>query len=230
MRVKLLRAILRFLFSVLTDLRVEGLENVPTSGPHVLATNHPSLFDVALIFALLGSEDLATWAAEKYERHLLFGTLLRLGNTIFIRRGEVDREALDKAVTWLRAGKVFGIAPEGTRNHTGALLHGKTGVAYLARETDALIVPLAIWGTETIAHELPRLRRARLTFRVGVPFHLPPPDPSERSSALRRDADEVMCRIAVLLPPQYRGVYADHPRLKELLEEAVGREASPHPG
>jgi 1-acyl-sn-glycerol-3-phosphate acyltransferase len=53
--------------------------------------------------------------------------------------------------------------------------------------------------------------------RFGKPFRLPPFSRENREEDLRRQTDEVMCRIAALLPPEYRGVYADHPRLHELL-------------
>jgi len=217
MRLRCLRWLVRSLFRLLSDLHIEGMENIPLSGPRLLAVNHLSYFDVALMFAHLGSDDVATWGAEKYERHWLFGTLLRLGKVIFIRRGEVDRGALDAAVDWLRAGKTFGLAPEGTRSRTGALLRAKTGVAYLAYESGAVIIPAAVFGTETIGHALLRLRRPRVTMRIGLAFTLPAPDPKTRTASLRRDVDEVMCRIAALLPSKYWGVYADHPRLKELL-------------
>jgi 1-acyl-sn-glycerol-3-phosphate acyltransferase len=221
MRIRFLRGVIRTLFSLLSDLHVEGLENVPLAGPCILTVNHISYFDIALIFAHLGGDDVATWAAEKYERHWLFGPLLRVGRVIFIQRGEVDRAALDAAVGWLRAGMTFGVAPEGTRSRNATLLRAKTGVAYLAYETHAAIVPIAVFGTETIGRDLLRLRRPHVNMRIGPVYFLPAPDPEARAASLRRDADEVMCRIAALLPSTYRGAYADHPRLKELLSRTA---------
>lgn len=60
-----------------------------------------------------------------------------------------------------------------------------------------------------------------MTVRIGKPFVLPPLDTHDRAASLRQQADEVMCRIAVLLPPEYRGLYADHPLLAALLTEAA---------
>jgi 1-acyl-sn-glycerol-3-phosphate acyltransferase len=68
-----------------------------------------------------------------------------------------------------------------------------------------------------LLHHLIRLRRAPVTVHIGKPFSLPPIDRTKRQEDLARGTDEIMCRIAALLPPQYRGVYADHPRLKELI-------------
>jgi 1-acyl-sn-glycerol-3-phosphate acyltransferase len=212
-----LRWLFNLLFALLTHRHVEGLQHLPTQGPYILASNHLSRLDTVLVYSLAGGGHLTGWAAEKYQRHWLFGPILRLGGGIFIRRGEVDREALQSAVDWLRAGRAFGMAPEGTRSKTGALIRAKTGVAYLANASGAPIVPVAITGTERAVPELLRLRRPRLTVRIAKPVHLPQVADDERAAGLRRNTDEIMCRIAALLPPQYRGVYADHPRLQEML-------------
>ncbi len=214
-----LRWIFNFLFSLLARRDVAGLENLPADGPHILTANHLSRLDLPLIYGLIGDERITGWAAEKYSRHLFFGTLVRIGGGIFIRRGEVDRSALQSAVDWLRSGKIFGMSPEGTRSPTRALIQGKTGAAYLANETGAPVVPIAVTGTERALATLVRLRRPHVSVRFGRPFHLPAIPEQDRTGALRRNTDEIMCRIAALLPPEYRGVYADHPRLRELLAE-----------
>jgi len=214
---RLLRWIFNLLFSILTRREVVGLENLPNDGPYILAANHLSRLDLAFVYGLIGDKRITGWAAEKYERHPFFGLLLRMGGGIFIRRGEVDRGALQAAVEWLRAGKVFGMSPEGTRSSTGALIRAKTGAAYLINETGAPVVPIAIVGTERALQTLLRLRRPVVSVRFGKPLHLPPLGQEDRTAALRRNTDEIMCQIAAMLPPRYRGVYADHPRLKELL-------------
>jgi 1-acyl-sn-glycerol-3-phosphate acyltransferase len=211
------------LFAWLTVRDVAGLDRLPAHGPYILATNHLSLYDPALIYGLIGDERFSGWAAEKWERHLIFGSILKLGQAIFIQRGQVDRKALDGALCWLRQGNVFGIAPEGTRSRTGGLIRGKTGVAYLAYESGVPILPLAHAGTEGSIRSLSHLRRQRIQVRFGDPIHLSPPDPGHRAAALRRDTDEVMCQIAAMLPPAYRGVYRDHPRLAEILRTTSAR-------
>ncbi len=213
----LLRWIFNLLFSVLARRDIAGLENLPREGPYILAANHLSRLDLALVYGLIGDKRITGWAAEKYERHPFFGLLLRMGGGIFIRRGEVDRGALQAAVEWLRAGKVFGMSPEGMRSSTRALIRAKTGAAYLVNETGVPVVPIALTGTEHALPTLVRLRRPRVSVRFGKPLRLPAVDPNDRMAALRRNTDEIMCQIAAMLPPEYRGVYADHPRLRELL-------------
>jgi len=217
---RFMRWICDFAFGVLTERDVEGLENLPPHGPYILAINHLSYVDAPLMYGLIGGEHITGWAAEKYHLHPLFGPIVCLGGGIFIRRGEVDRGALTAAVEWLKQGKVFAMSPEGTRSKTGALARAKTGVAYLAHQVNVPIVPVAISGTEKSWRALLRLRRPQLAVRFGKLFRLPPLPEGERVAYLRKHTDEIMCRIAALLPPAYRGFYAEHPRLKILLAEA----------
>lgn len=216
---RITRWLLNAAFSLLTRCSIEGLENVAPHGPYIVVANHMSYLDGLLLFTIVRTSRVTGWAAEKYERHLLFGSIVRIFGGIFIQRGEVDRKALSIAIDRLNQGYIFGIAPEGTRSKTGSMARGKTGAAYLAHEADVPIVPVGIAGTDKAIKSFLRLRRPRISVRIGVPFRLPPLNEESRSSDLRRNTDEVMCRIAALLPPEHWGVYAGHPRLVELLEE-----------
>ncbi len=218
-----LSSILKVLFALLTNLRVEGRENLPSSGPYLFAINHLSYIDSVLVYALIGGEQLAFWIADKYRQNIIIGTLVRLARPIFIRRGKVDREALDAAFIALDKGKTFGLAPEGTRSKTGKLQRAKSGAAYLASRSGAPVVPVALIGTEKTFHDLRHLRRPHITVRIGTPFSIPPLDEAQiknlrqRAAFLRKQTDEIMCQIAALLPPKYHGFYAEYPRLQELL-------------
>ena len=214
---RFLRLPAEVLLDLLTIRRIDGRRHLPAGGPCIVVTNHLSFLDAALVFDLVGGEDMTAWAAEKWENNLIYGTLLRLGNAFFVQRGQVDRQALERAADWLRAGKIFGMAPEGTRSQDGGLGRAKPGVAYLASLVDCPVVPIAHWGTEATMSSWLRLRRPRIEVRVGRPFRLPPLDPNDRSASLRRNADEVMCHLAALMPAERWGRYAEHPRLRELL-------------
>jgi 1-acyl-sn-glycerol-3-phosphate acyltransferase len=95
------------------------------------------------------------------------------------------------------------------------------GVAFLAYKSGYPIVPVALTGTEDrlIGANLKRLRRSKIVVRAGAAFRIEIPPGGNRDEGLRQGTDEIMCRIAALLPEKYRGVYAAHPRLKELLKE-----------
>jgi 1-acyl-sn-glycerol-3-phosphate acyltransferase len=221
-----LRLPARVALDLLTVRHIEGRQRLPARGPCLVVTNHLSFLDAVVIFDLIGGDQTSAWAAEKWERNLIFGTLLRLGNAIFIRRGQVDRRALEHAADWLRAGRIFMMAPEGTRSPTASLGPGKLGAAYLAHWTGAPVLPIAHWGTETTMRSWLHLRRPRIGIRVGEPFTLPEIHEADRAEGLRRNTDEIMCRLAALLPPAYRGIYSDHPRTLELAAGTTGEASS----
>jgi len=214
-----LRSIIRFLFNLLTHIEVEGLDNIPTSGGAILSANHLGRLDSAFVFMFLEREDASGLVADKYKRYILLRPLIDAVGGIWINRDEADFQALRVARQYLQNGGMLGIAPEGTRSKTGALMPAKTGVAYLADKAGVPIIPVGITGTEKAFRELFRIRRPRLTVHFGKPFSLPRLERGERSANLRANTDEIMCRIAALLPEEYRGVYRDHPRLVELLGE-----------
>ncbi len=212
---------MRGLFSVLIKLlsrsTAEGLENLPDSGAFLLVGNHMSMADIPLGFAYLGDPNIRGWAAAKWSSHPLFAPIVHIGGGVFIRRGEVDRSSLREAIDWLKSGKPFALSPEGTRSRIGELQRGKTGAAYLAAEADVIVVPMGIIGTDQAFRTLfLKLRRPELTLRIGKPFKLAQLDENHRNASLRENTDEIMCRIANLLPSRYWGYYADYPRLMEL--------------
>lgn len=195
------------LMHLVYDYRARGQENFPRSGPVIIAVNHLHLFDPGAVMPAVPRK-IVTLAADKWERNWILGTLLRLAGVIFVRRGEVDRQALHSCLDVLSSGGVLAIAPEGTRSKTGKLQRAKAGIAYLATRTKAVIVPIAFWGIERLS-EWKRLRRPTCNVVVGKPFHLPQPKGKPTSDELQEMADLVMTRIAVMLPPSYRGVYAE---------------------
>ena len=214
---RFLHAFFNFASTLLSRRVLLGLENIPPSGPYILVVNHLSYLDLPFVFGVLGGANVTGWAAEKYQSHLFIGPLLKLAGGIFIQRGQVDRHAIAQAVAWLQRGNIFGMAPEGTRSKTKKLARAKTGAAYLAHEAAVPLIPVGIYGTERVWESWRRLRRPLFTMRVGKPFMLEPIDPKHRHSRLRADTDEIMCRIAALIPSHYHGYYADHPLLQEML-------------
>jgi 1-acyl-sn-glycerol-3-phosphate acyltransferase len=212
----LLRFIFNFLFRTLTRLKVEDFHNVPKEGGYILATNHLSVLDPPLIFILLDRFDITALVAKKHQKNPIFRSIINALSGIWLNREEADTRAVRQAKAHLQSGGVLGIAPEGTRSPTKALMPAKTGAAYLADQARVPILPTAIIGTENALPEILTLRRPRITVRFGKPFHLLPIDRKDRDAGLKRNTDEIMSRIAALLPTSYQGVYADHPRVREL--------------
>ncbi len=205
----LLRRLLALLFRLLTHLEVEGLDNIPATGACLLTVNHLSVLDAPLVFHLIPRPDVTALAAKKHRRNPFFRWFVNQADGIWIDRNNPDVAALRQARDLLRRGWIIGIAPEGTRSRTGALMEARPGVAFLAAQANAPILPAAVWGTERAWRDMLHLRRPRLGVRFGEPFMLPPVSRRHRDAALRRNTDLIMCRVAALLPPPYRGVYAD---------------------
>ncbi len=218
---KFLHSFFTFLFRLLFKMEVHGLENFPLTGTCLLCSNHLSILDAPVIFVLVDRTDITALVASKHRRNPALRFLVDHVGGIWLNREEVDPQAIRAAIEYLRHGGCLGIAPEGTRSRTGALGAVKTGVAYLADRAGALVVPFAIAGTEASVASWKRLRRSHIVVTVGPAFTLPPVDRRQRDQDLQHNTDEIMCRIAAMLPSKYWGVYADHPRLKGLVERAV---------
>jgi 1-acyl-sn-glycerol-3-phosphate acyltransferase len=214
----LLRSGIKFLFFVLSDFDVKGLDNIPPEGGVILAVNHLSRLDAPLIFMLLKRGDATALVADTYQENSFFRWIVEAVDGIWINRKQADFQALREAQKYLEGGGLLGVAPEGTRSNNGALMQAKIGMAYLAEKARVPVVPTAIYGTETISHKLSRLKRPKLYVQFGQPVRFPPLKQSGRSKALEKNTDEIMCQIAAMLPEAYRGAYADHPRLQELLQ------------
>lgn len=202
-----MRVIVNTLLSLITRREYIGLENIPAEPPYILVTNHLAVFDPPLLLTVC-PHTVRAFAAAKHKRNPLYAPLLTMMGSIWVRRGEVDRQALRGALDVLRRGEVLGMAPEGTRARgTYALQEGKTGPAYLATRADVPIVPVGLTGTEQIKRNLPRLCRTHVRVVVGQPFRLPESG-RVRGQKLHEYTDLIMRHIAELLPEEYRGVYA----------------------
>jgi 1-acyl-sn-glycerol-3-phosphate acyltransferase len=195
------------LLRLLSRFQVDGLEHIPDTGPYLLITNHLHWLDAPMLMAAFPYRTYV-FAAEKWNRNRLLGPLFRSLDAIFVHRGEVDRRALRKAQSVLKGGGILGLAPEGTRSKTGALQRGHSGAAYMAYRAGVKLVPVVTWGQKRVFPSLRRLRRARVHVVFGPPFD--PPTGGELSAAeIHEFAEEIMYRLAAMLPTEYRGVYAD---------------------
>jgi 1-acyl-sn-glycerol-3-phosphate acyltransferase len=218
MKYTTLRSIVRFLMKFIAVIEVHGSEKLP-AGNVIVAANHLGRLDTAVLLCILDREDIIMPVAEKYKNHPFFGVMGRAVNAIWLNRFEADYSALRQILDRMKLDGMLVIAPEGTRSKTEALQEGKMGVAFLAGKSGYPVLPVAVTGTEDrrVVENLKHFRRSKITVTAGdlVEVHLPPG--KGREQAMRQATDEIMCRIAVLLPENYRGVYAFHPRLKELL-------------
>ena len=232
---------------------MEGREHVPDGPGIILASNHLSITDPILLDVVIDGSvgrNVRYMAKAEARSMPVLGWLLQRYGGFFVRRGQADREAYRMARAVLDGGDWLGLAPEGTRSRTGQLGEAKPGVVLLATRAGAMVLPVAIWGSEKLWPIGARLPRPGTTvhIRFGEPYRpaegpaggapdaraaspdgaasgsaepagaaRPESAPAGREagasrSARRRDAleastEELMGRIAALLPPEYRGRY-----------------------
>lgn len=205
---RILTVALRLAVKVVLDLRMSGVEHIPASGPVILISNHISFLDPVIVVGLLPRPVIAMSKIENFQDRLL-GPLVRAFDAFPVRRGAADHHALHTSLEVLKAGLPLWIAPEGTRSETGQLQRGLEGVAFIATRSGAPIVPMAFIGTPDFKRNIRRFKRTSVRVIIGPPFYLGQTQPRPRREALAEMTDEAMRRIAALLPPEMRGVYAD---------------------
>lgn len=209
--------LINFLVQTLLEVKFEGGEYVPEEGGFIIATNHMSRFDIPLLLLTPGRRDVIALVADKYKKSLFFRWIVHTSGSIWLDRNKADFTAMRTAIEYIRKGGALGIAPEGTRSTVRQLLEGKPGTLLLAEKARAPVVPVGIAGTEDVMRQWLRLRKPKVTVRFGPALTIPPKDRADREGWMRCWTDEIMCRIAALLPAKYHGFYAGHPRLKQLL-------------
>jgi 1-acyl-sn-glycerol-3-phosphate acyltransferase len=200
---------LRFLVRTLARCEVNGQENIPAGGPLLVVFNHLAHLDGPLVLSWMPFEVEAIALADLY-RVPVTGQILRLYGAIPVHRDAYDRQVLAQALQVLAAGKVLALAPEARQSPTLTMERGRLGAAYLALRSGAPLLPIGITGTETVYSALRHLQRPRLALNIGVPFSLSGPlaRGAQRRAQLEDGREQIMRRIATLLPPEYRGVYA----------------------
>ena len=136
--------------------------------------------------------------------------MFRLAGMIPVRRFEADLHALREAQKLLDSGGCLGMFPEGHRSHGEGLQQGEPGSALIALRSGAPVVPVALWGTEHVKLPLDMFRRhTSVHVRVGKPFTITPAGKKITREDVAEGTRTIMTAIAAMLPPEFRGVYAD---------------------
>ena len=218
MLVRMVALLARIAARTFGNVHVEGLEHIPRSGAVILAINHISNADAFVTGSWitpalrnrrihwLGKRELFEWP--------VFGWVAARGGVHPVDRSTADIEAFRLATRILEAGYVLLIFPEGTRSPNGELQEAKDGLAMLALRTDAAIVPIGINGSDRVwpkGRKIPLpIPRRTVTVRIGSPFRAADVVPvgADRKAAKAIATTAIMGRIAALLEPRHRGVYA----------------------
>jgi 1-acyl-sn-glycerol-3-phosphate acyltransferase len=225
---QLLVRLSQLLIFLVMKRRISGQEKTPREGGLLIVSNHLGLLDPFAIgtklprrLYILAKVELFSWP--------ILGWLARRADVIPIRRGQSDREALRRVLEHLQAGHAVLIFPEGTypkRHQPRGMLPAQAGTALLAQRSGAAILPIGITGSEMVwsPRTLPwgLFRRWPVEVRVGDPYRPTVPASASQKQALALITEEMMRRIATLLPASYRGHYReDAPSLAQQPAQAT---------
>ena len=201
--------IIKLLTNIICKVDADQLNKVPLVGPLIVISNHVNFLELPMIYPRVPSDLGIGFSKEENWKIWFYRILFSVWDVIPINREEVDLTALRRGIEALEKGRILFIAPEGTRSHDGYLQVGKPGVVMLAQRTSAWVVPVACYGGEKFAENIKRLRRTEYHIAVGEPFRIETNDVKVTRAVRQQITDEMMYQIAALLPPEYRGVYAN---------------------
>jgi 1-acyl-sn-glycerol-3-phosphate acyltransferase len=233
---RVLHTALRPVLSALWRPSTEGFENVPQTGPAILASNHLSIADHFFLpmyvdrpIFFLGKSDYF----EGWKRYFFEGVGVM---PVFRQGGDAGEASLRKGQEILEAGHLLGIYPEGTRSPDGRLYRGKTGPVRLALRTSAPILPVAMIGTFEMmppGRSIPKLLRVGV--RVGKPLDFSRYAGRENDRFILRSAtDELMYELMLLSGQEYVDEYAAKVKSGEVIIgsgdlEELGRQMDEEP-
>lgn len=187
-------------------LRIEGLENIPREG-FVLSSNHTMGPDY-VVLGLVSPRQIHFLAkSEIFDTHSLLRKLMSNIGGIPVERGKHDVAAFQIAVDVVKAGKILGMFPEGTRSRTGQLQSGKSGAVRIAKIAGAPLVPAVVLNSQALIPGLSRWNKPTVTIRFGPPIRYD--ETADDGTTLSSQVDEMMIAIAKMLPPGERGVYEE---------------------
>ena len=220
------RQIIRPLARIVYRPRVDGKANVPKSGPVIFASNHLSFID-SIAIPVASPRPVHFLAKASYFETGLSGWFFTAIGAIPVHRGagQAALDALDQQRTLLEEGSAVALYPEGTRSLDGRLYKGRTGVAFLALQTGAPVVPVGLIGTDDVmpvGAKMPSLRH-RITVRFGEPLDLAHHGPASSGKARRLATDEIMAAIHALSGQELANAYNEVPaqntidRIKQVL-------------
>ena len=205
---KIATVIIHRLLRIICKVDAQDLNKIPPIGPYIIAMNHTNFLEVPMIythllprkaFGIVKKETwkggLIKWMATKWE-------------AISVDRESTTTETFRLSRSVLEDGNFLIIAPEGTRNKTGNLRLGKPGIISIALRSNVPIIPVVHFGGEDIIKNLKSFKRTKFTFKVGTPIILYPAGKIDHAKR-KYFTDQLMYRLAELLPENNRGVYSD---------------------
>ncbi len=225
---RLMQFLARGLLGTLTDMEIEGQENFPKTGPLIMVGNHFSFIDPAVFVGIAPWPMDFIGGAVTPHAPKIVQFLPRLWGYLPVYRGTGSTYALKEADRILKTGGVVGIFPEGG-SWAQVLRPARPGAALLTATAGAPLLPIGLTGFPRVFSSLREGKRARVRIRIGKPFGPFKIFGSryDRRRQLDKIGDEIMRRIAELIPQEEAGLYSKDPKVREA---AKGTEYYPWEG
>lgn len=207
--VRLVNWALRRIFGIICRVDADELKKIPKNGPLILVGNHVNFLEAPIMMPYLNNPNIVAVAKQESWKNPLFKFLFNQWGVIPIDRDAIDQQAFKRSLDALAEGKLLAVFPEGTRSKDGQLLKGKPGIVAIAQKSKAPLLPISFYGYENFWDNLKHLRKTDFHIVVGQPFQL-----NLNGNGLSRDVrqqitDEIMYKIAELLPSRYHDNYPD---------------------
>lgn len=198
---------LRLVFGTVCRINVEELRKVPGNGPLIIVGNHINFLEAPVLIPHIDNPAMTAIAKKESWDNPIFKFLFNHWGIIPIDRDAIDREAFRRMMEVLTQRKILVIFPEGTRSKDGQLQPGKPGVVTLVIKSGAAILPVGFHGYENFWENMKRLRQTEFHISVGSPFRINMNGDAPSRDVRQAVTDEIMYKIAELLPECYRGHY-----------------------
>ena len=211
---KLVTAAIYRILRIACKVDASEFDKIPLKGSYIIAMNHTNFLEVPMIYTHLLPRKVIGIAKKENRNGGFMKWLVNTWQGISVDREGYSISTFRQSKKVLKKGCFLVIAPEGTRNRNGKLQKGKSGVVTIALHSKVPIIPVVHFGGELIGKNLKSLRRTKFIFKVGKPFML---DPAGNVNHDKRKyfTDQLMYRLAELLPEKYRGIYHDLDNLKQ---------------
>ena len=205
---KIAAVIIHTILRTICKVDSKELIKIPSKGPYIVAINHTNFLEVPMIFTHLLPRKVVGIVKKETWKGGIIKWMANNWEAISVDREGQSTETFRKSRKVLRDGYFLIIAPEGTRNKDGKLRMGKPGVISIALRSKVPIIPVAHFGGEDIINNLKSFKRTKFTFKVGIPIILHPEGKADQNKR-KYFTDQLMYRLAELLPAENRGIYSN---------------------
>lgn len=144
----IIRSVIWIYCKVVYRFSVNGVENIPKTGAVIFCGNHKGLLDAPLIEITCKRDDNRFLAKQELVSNFIMSFLGRVFHVILVKRNDKDLGPMKESLKTLKNNNAISLFPEGTRNGLKKGRKPKTGVAYFALNSDAVVIPVGIKGGE----------------------------------------------------------------------------------